>query len=121
MNIIEAGHRVIIKRAMRSAGIIRPPESLDELDEWARHHPRYMTPIVEQWLRDSAEAWGRYTGSQDPADEAEHVRKAEQAESVLSSLGISCAWPGLYPYFQRDGKQYRMDELRDVMEAAAED
>jgi hypothetical protein len=119
----QAGHRVIIKRALRSLGYNASDFTPENLDIWAKNNPQQLTAVLTTWFGAAAKAWERGNNSGDNETlhrcEAEMVRKREQAESVLSLFDIECDYPGLYPSFMYKG--FAHHSLLSVLKAAEKD
>ena len=98
---IEAGHRVIIKRAMRREKI--SPATVPDLDAWAKANPDAVARVLCQWFDNAARAWTEGNNSGDSAtytrQRAQQERLHRQAESVLALWGVKVDYPGLYPCF----------------------
>jgi hypothetical protein len=115
-----AGHRVIIKRAMRLSGFTPDQRTNTErLSSWAKAHPVFVEIIVRQWFEAAAKCWER--GNNSGSNEILHKEEANcelkhlQAESVLALWDIVCDYPGLYPTFKyQDRNYYDLNFLRDI-------
>jgi hypothetical protein len=112
----KAGHRVIIKRSMRAVGVPVDNEAPDDqLNDWAKRHPREIARTLGRWFEKAARAWtlGNNSGDSKTFNKAcrEQGRLHGQAESVLGLWGIVADYPGLYPAFHVKGRTYYSDEL----------
>jgi hypothetical protein len=108
---INAGHRTIIKRAMRLDQChISDDITTEQLNSWAIAHPMHMTRAIEGRFESAATAWekGNNSGSETllVKYENECELKQKQAESVMRLYGIECDYPGLYPSFNYKGYTY---------------
>ena len=121
MDAITAGHRVIIKRAMRAVGLYVDPEwASDYLDSWARNNPVPMAKSLRLWFEKAARAWVRYNNQEAPTDESDTIR--DQAESVIKAMSggaVKVDFPGLYPTFEVAGRAFNLDLLAALRWACA--
>jgi len=102
---IHAGHRIIIKRAMRMVGLSPEKDESDRfLNSWAINNPCYLAPVIVAWFNKAAKAWedGNNSGCSETLNqkEAECERIRTQAESILNLFHVETDYPGLYPAFK---------------------
>jgi len=119
-NTIEAGHRTIIKRAMRAAGVMAEnDEQTERLNSWARNNPRAVAKSLSRWFDAAARAWTRWNNQESSADESGRYRN--QAESVIAAMTggeVVVDYPGLYPAFVWKNRHYYGDDLERLLSDA---
>ena len=78
---------------------------------------------AEKHFRVSAKAWEarnnrKMTEAETARSEKREESEAEKGEAILSEYGISCDWPGLYPFFRYRGKTfYHLESVMAQIEA----
>jgi len=118
---IAAGHRTIIKRAMRSVHAVYSRERLstDDINQWARRNPSRLAVHIQARFRSAAQAWAEGSSSNNATtmDRCHAVcdRRRAQAESVLALFGVTAHYSGLLPSFTHDGTDYVFSQLAEAL------
>lgn len=119
-----AGRRALIKRGLTVAKIDHNPQADDEtLAKLARKHPKAMAAAIARVFDRAADSWveGNNSGNEQTNKEkqADCERLHRQAESVLELFGVECDYPGLYPCYKLDGREYLHPDLERLLTHAA--